>query len=195
MLTVIPWAVSEQVQNDVLAAITAKNFSWYYQPGANYNEGPLKEKVCKESGAIDTFQLAHMMYENGEARSPVYRELLPVIAALPGIKELLKVKVNLTVKNSAIGPGQYCVPHVDQTVPGGMTAVYYPHDSTGDTVVFNEQWPADPMAYDFSKLTVAKSIKPKKGTLVVFPSGQIHAGNCPQEDEPRIVVNFNFVAH
>lgn len=192
-MSVIHNAIPKQIQDYIERAIFAKNFPWYYQAEANYGDGPLKNKLCSDTGATDPFQLAHMLYENGEVRSHFYREVLPLVSALPDATELLKIKVNLTTRHSKIGPFKYCLPHVDQTVPNGMTAVYYVHDSSGDTVLFNEHWPEDPSKYDFSKLTVAYRVRPTKGTLVVFPSSQIHAGNCPQTDDARVVINLNFV--
>jgi ectoine hydroxylase-related dioxygenase (phytanoyl-CoA dioxygenase family) len=45
----------------------------------------------------------------------------------------------------------------------------------------------------FKNLTVKAEVEPKKGRLVVFDCGLIHAGNYPVTNNPRVIINFNFI--
>lgn len=193
-VTVIEGAIPKEAQDRIESLLLGRQFPWYFQDEANYSNGPIKDKMLQESGAKDTFQLAHMFAENGIAMSPLFENLLPVVKAIPVPGKLLKVKANLTTYSPDIPEDGYCLPHVDQMFENGMTAVYYVNDSTGDTVIFNEEWTVPDEVPSFKNLTVKQRITPKKGTLVVFKNILLHSGNCPRTNDPRVVLNINFLA-
>ena len=66
----------------------------------------------------------------------------------------------------------------------------------GDTHFFNEF--LDPSikrfinGYDPSLFTVAKTVKPKAGRLVLFDGRRYHASRYPESTTERIVLNINF---
>ncbi|MEK9696028.1 MAG: TIGR02466 family protein [Candidatus Poseidoniales archaeon] len=101
--------------------------------------------------------------------------------------ELVRTKANL----------KYPYEHfVDHSVPHsdgfgfGVVGLYYVNESDGDTVFFNEkvQHPDD----DYVTPTIRQRIAPKKGTMVFFHKGLLHAAGNPSKYARRIVINFNF---
>ena len=89
--------------------------------------------------------------------------------------EPYKIKYNLLWKVSESNK-RYNLPHVDHVEKDYISAIYYVVDSDGDTCFF------------YRDETIR--IKPKKGTLVVFPSNILHASSNPIESFERVVINF-----
>ncbi len=85
-------------------------------------------------------------------------------------------------------------PHTDATNTSGVSAIYYPSDSTGDTYLFNECDINDKVEIDrFNhKWEPVDCVSPKKGRLIVFPSNNYHAGS-PTTSERRMLININFM--
>ena len=111
------------------------------------------------------------------------------------IKDLIQLRLGLFTLNKNRQP--YHVPHVDYQNDGlKYTAIYYLNDSDGDTFFFNEF--LDPNikrfinGYDPSLFTVAKSVKPKQGKLVLFDGRRYHASSYPESTPERMVLNINF---
>jgi len=73
-------------------------------------------------------------------------------------------------------------PHLDSEFENILSCIYYVNDTSGDTVLFNDD------------KSVLKRISPKKGTGVLFDANILHAGCFPKdENKPRIIINFIFV--
>ena len=73
-------------------------------------------------------------------------------------------------------------PHLDSDFENILSCIYYVNDSSGDTVIFNND------------KSILKRIPPKKGTGVLFDANLLHAGCFPKdENNPRIIINFLFV--
>ena len=85
-------------------------------------------------------------------------------------------------------------PHTDATNTGGVSAIYYSSDATGDTYLFNECDINDKVEIDrFNhKWEPVDCVSPKKGRLIVFPSNNYHAGS-PTTSERRMLINLNFM--
>lgn len=84
-------------------------------------------------------------------------------------------------------------PHTDATNTGGVSAIYYPTDATGDTYLFNECDINDKVEIDRFNHTwePVDCVNPKKGRLILFPSNHYHAGS-PTTSERRMLININF---
>ena len=133
----------------------------------------------------------HLICDDKQPVSQLYPAILPVITAIPyTIKQIIRVKMNLCLYAQTDNPNAHGMPHVDFTNNTKITdqlisAVYYVNDSTGDTLIFDQRFgQRDP-------LTVKTRVSPKKGRLVVFDGGLLHAGNTPKSNTPRININFN----
>ena len=81
----------------------------------------------------------------------------------------------------------------DATNTGGVSAIYYPTDATGDTYLFNEYDINDKVEIDRFNHTwePVDSVSPKKGRLITFPSNHYHAGS-PTTSDRRMLININF---
>lgn len=162
---------------------TSPTVPWsFVSPGAEYNSVSIST-----SQSIDYTQLVNCVYSAADGvAGPAFPMFVPVLSALPNIKELLRIKVNITMASVNRPASSYGQPHVDFTPPpkGLVTAIYYINDSDGDTVMFNEVG---------NTVIPCKTISPKRGRLVVFNGHRYHSGNCPSKDHPRVVANFNFL--
>lgn len=122
------------------------------------------------------------------------------------LNHLIRLKTNLQTRAPQTSKGKYNFPHVDVSVELNritqgkvITAIYYVNDSDGETCFFDKPW------YEFEKekwgnfkeycdsLNIVKKIHPKKGRMVFFNSGLVHAGCHPIEVDNRIVTNYNFI--
>ena len=101
--------------------------------------------------------------------------------------ELIRAKANLKYRYQHFV--DHSVPHSDG-FGFGVVGLYYVNESDGDTVFFNEkvQHPDD----DYVTPTIRQRIAPKKGTMVFFHKGLLHAAGNPSKYARRVVINFNF---
>jgi uncharacterized protein (TIGR02466 family) len=101
--------------------------------------------------------------------------------------DLARTKANLKYRYHEFV--DHSVPHSDG-FGFGIVGLYYVNESDGDTVFFNEmvQHPDD----DYVTPTIRQRISPKKGTMVFFHKGLLHAAGNPSEFARRIVINLNF---
>lgn len=193
-LIVVENAISPENQDLLEQTMLGHSFAWYCQRNANYLEDA-PPWIFEGNNGVETPQMTHLFYEKDTVRSDYFPLLLPLLTAMPfQLERLDKIKANLTVRNSKVQGEAYGAPHVDTLLPGLKTGVYYVNDSTGDTYIFNEQCTGALNPMVFKDLTVKQRITPKKGTLVVFDGSLLHAGNCPRDDDPRVVINFNFIS-
>lgn len=174
--------------HDVLESIALSDkINWFRQKRATYAEGtPLIFPVTPDS--FDVQQFTHTIYEENQPVSKLFGAILPVITAIPyTIKQMIRIKMNLCVYAQTDNPNAHGMPHVDFTEIKEpiISAVYYVNDSTGDTVIFDQRFGQS------APLTVKTRVTPKKGRLVVFDGGLLHAGNTPKTNAPRININFN----
>ena len=100
-----------------------------------------------------------------------------------------RIKVNLQTPSTNKNPTLHNSPHVDFNLSSDLyTLIYYVNDSDGDTIIFNERYKGSRI----KEFTIDKKIKPKKGTVVMFPYDVLHCGSTPIKSNARIVINYNF---
>jgi len=69
--------------------------------------------------------------------------------------------------------------------------LYYPHDSDGDTVFFNQKWPEVTMDNaPTTKFTEYTRVTPKKGRAVIFDGTRFHSAYRSKKQH-RVVINTN----
>ena len=68
--------------------------------------------------------------------------------------------------------------------------IYYVNDSDGDTIIFNESG-GENVNKRPDKLTIKKTITPKKNRAVLFRGDYFHTSTNPTKSEKRIVLNVN----
>jgi len=184
---VIDQAVPKVVQDMLESVALGEKIPWMRNGGATYNDNTAKI-FPTTSNSIDAQQFTHLIYDTKQPVSQLFPVLLPVITAIPyTIKQLIRIKMNLGVYTDLSNPDAHGMPHVDFTEIKEplMTAIYYVNDATGDTILFDQRFGHK------GALSVKTRVTPKKGRLVVFDGGLLHAGNTPRTNVPRVNINFN----
>jgi hypothetical protein len=174
--------VAQQIELETL--FTGPTIPWsLVPPGEEHNSISLSTK-----DSVDYTQFVHLVFwDEHSIVSPSFPLMVPILSAMPiNIKQLLRIKANVTLSNKNRPLDSYGMPHVDFTPPvkGLVTAIYYINDSDGDTVMFNQVG---------DKLLPIQTITPKRGRLVMFNGARYHSGNCPTNDKPRALLNINFL--
>ena len=149
---------------------------WFWQQN-HLNDSTLEVEESSFTGFM------HILWGREGKESDFYDIFVPLLYSMEEkinmtIAELVQLRLGLFTLNKNRQP--YHVPHVDYQDDGlKYTAIYYLNDSDGDTYFFNEF--LDPNikrfinGYDPSLFTVAKSVKPKQGKLVLFDGRRYHA--------------------
>ena len=189
-IIVIDNAIPEHCQVSLENLVNDQSFkNWAYVYTSIYDEDVESYPQRLTNDTIKAPQMVTMLYRDQHEASPALLEFMPVITAIPfSMAQLIKVKVNLTMPVAGATSTSYGIPHCDfPKMPKYLTAIYYINDSDGDTVIFNEHYGHT------GNLTEKQRISPKRGRLVVFDGTLMHAGNYPTTNNPRFVLNINFV--
>jgi len=154
----------------------------------------MEQNLFDDSNILHQPQFVHMLCSNNKPSSKMFNYILSKIDfKLLGLDEykFLRVKINLLTPPVRAFKYNYHVPHFDSKNPNDVSIIYYVNDSDGDTVLFNE-------SYDGvvpSKLSIMKTVSPKRGRLVVFNSNQFHSSSPPLEKDFRYVINMVLTLH
>ena len=189
---VIDDAIPKHSQKELEMLVSDPSFkNWAYVYTSIYDEDVERYPDRITDDTIKAPQMVSVLYRDKHEASPILLEFIPVLTAIPfSIAQLIKVKINLTLPVAGATLTSYGIPHCDYPkMPQFLTAVYYINDSDGDTVIFNE-----PYGHR-GGLTEKVRITPKQGRLVVFDGKLMHAGNYPTTNNPRFILNINFVPY
>lgn len=172
---------------DLLLSEFEKNIRWSFGgPSAgvldNYDKHNLKIR--------ESVQYTHPIVENNQSVSQTYSLVMPLVWFFEKetgltVKHIRRIKANsLTRDGDEI---KYNPPHIDVTVPGCISMIYYINDSDGDTVLFEE-------FYDHGHYNLTEScrVTPKKGQVLIIDSDQYHSSSCPIVSYQRMIINFIF---
>jgi hypothetical protein len=96
----------------------------------------------------------------------------PIINALE-VASLIKVKANMTAAWSSI---ERFSPHIDNSLVGAKTAVFYLNDNDGYTEFVDS----------------GQRVESVANRIVIFPSTTKHLGTTHTNSKTRIVLNINF---
>jgi len=203
-ILVIDDVVNARYQEHLKQSVMDSKFPWYFNrditsPLWYWKENQLNDsKLDVEDASFTGFM--HILWGKEGKESEWYDIFVPLLYSMEEkinmtIKELVQLRLGLFTLNKNRQP--HHVPHVDYQDDGlKYTAIYYLNDSDGETHFFNEF--LDPNikrfinGYDPSLFTVAKTVKPKKGRLVLFDGRRYHASRYPESTPERIVLNINF---
>lgn len=171
--------------SDLLLKEFENNSSWMFTPSAS-NVGENYDK--NDPNIRDSTQFVHAILGYSNAVSPLVQSVVPIVWFFEKetgikIKNILRIKANCLTRDG--NDYKYNPPHVDVYDPGFISMVYYINDSDGDTILFDKM-----IADGHDNLTPVERIKPSKGSLLAFPSNQLHASSCPIENKQRLVINF-----
>ena len=82
-------------------------------------------------------------------------------------------------------------PHTDSE-HNHLVVLYYVKDADGDTIIFNNHYESEKMITSKNQTTIKKTVKPKKGRVVMFDGWLWHTAQLPS-DETRCVINYNVI--
>ena len=142
----------------------------------------------------------HVLLDQDNVESPWLPRFEPLLYtvqdALPCPVNFLRVRLALQLNNGKV---HHNAPHTDSE-KDHYAALYYLHDSTGDTVFF-EQYddPKDGSVEErwykarTQKYTEHMRVRPQANKLFVFDGHRFHSSSNPVGDSKwRIVLNLNF---
>ena len=177
---IIDNAISVAYQTWIEDYMTSSVFPWFYNKSITYSGKNDPRGVDPYSGFF------HLMLgpENHGPTNSSIDSLLPIVLGVLGdqqIKELLRVRAGMFIKNQTGAETKHHKPHIDR--PGDdkpyKTLIYYVMDSDGTTGI-----------YEDSKLV--EEVEPKRGRVLLMDGDVFHASQCPKKHNQRIVVNYNF---
>ena len=143
----------------------------------------------------------HLLLDQDGVESPflpTFQALLDNISDALGGVTFFRVRLALQLNNGKKCPN---LPHTDHE-EDHYSALYYLHDSSGDTVFYNEYDDPNDGTIDerwhkakTQKYTECMRQTPKANTLFAFDGHQFHASSNPTHNEFRIILNLNFHAN
>ena len=177
---IIDNAISVAYQNWIKDYMTSSVFPWFYQGSVTHGGKDDPRGHDPYSG------FSHLMFgpENHGPTNSSIDSLLPILLGILGdqqIKELLRIRAAMFIKNQTGAETKHHIAHIDR--PGDekpyKVLIYYVIDSDGTTGI-----------YEDAKLV--EEVEPKKGRVLLMDGDVFHASQCPKEHNQRIVVNYNF---
>jgi hypothetical protein len=178
----------EQYQNKIRDELLSEYINWHFMKDIAFNQKDIKDFQLSKS--IPAF--AHKFYDRSVGViSPGYGLVLPVVYFAC---EKIDYKINeiINVRSFLSMPVQGSTHdhvHVDRPEPHTVV-LYYVDDSDGDTIFFNETY--KDISEDnakFEKLTIRKTVTPKKGRAVIFDGSFYHTATRPTNGS-RLIINF-----
>lgn len=182
----VPSHISNHVEKVILSEGMKWTFRRYTISPESTKQFNKKYKISKKIGnykILEKCWFQKVILSKDQFDKDLFREMksLQDFIALKVIEkpvEVVRVYTNIFLYSSKNGISQ---PHVDIEDDNYISCVYYVNNSSGDTIIFDDQ------------KNIVKSIPPKKGTGVLFDSNMLHSGSYPKdENEPRFVMNFLF---
>lgn len=149
----------------------------------------MEQNLFDDNNILHQPQFVHMLCNDNKPTSKIFKYILSKFDFEHlGLDEykFSRVKINLLTPPVRASKNNYHVPHFDSQNPNDISIIYYVNNSDGDTVLFNE-------SYDGivpSKLSIMKTVSPKRGRILIFNSNQFHASSPPLEIDFRYVINM-----
>jgi hypothetical protein len=177
--------IHSRYQNEIEKLMLEDNnvFAWLYKVDLTY--GNQRNDISKLPGLVHGFvQQGNPVCAFWELLKPLYFEILEKLAE-QGI-EVSRIINCRGLLQFPDGSGQETIlnAHIDVIDVEHVIAVYYVNNSTGDTVIYDNQMPK---ARDKG---IVFRATPKKGSVVLFPGDLYHAGSNPISGS-RCVINIS----
>jgi len=180
--------ISPTYQEVIESLFTSCDVPWNWQESMDYSPSDSR------GGGYPQFVVD--IFNNGRIfDTALYHTLIGLMSKIvddiiPGYKPVRMRGICHTPRVEDI---KHYPPHTDATDVGGVSAIYYPIDATGDTYLFGECDVKDKIEIDrFNhKWEPIDCVSPKRGRLIVFPSNYYHAGS-PTDSDRRLLLNCNF---
>lgn len=177
-----------KLQKDILAALTSRQFPWFFLNDITYSELDNKDTHCNGYGFF------HMVDHEGATsiwNEDLKKTLKPIHdlinSTIPFFekefnlkyKKLNRIKIGLQTKISEQSIS--FTPHTDSFKPH-FVVIYYVNSSDGDTIFYETA----------NKDAEIKRVSPQMGSAVFFNGKNAHGGSSPAFHSRRIVINFLF---
>ena len=140
-----------------------KDFPWYF------NEGILDYIEPRN------FQFIHLLYRNTGRESVMWKDFRDIFIPKMKIKELYRVKANLTTRTIFHRGGGYHIDY-DKVKEKQKTSIFYINTCNG-----------------YTKFKNGGKVKSVANRMVTFDSNLEHDGYTCTDKKRRVVVNFNDV--
>ena len=158
---------------------------WYYKPWTVDPTYGLNEQT--ENKQEIHGQFTHVFYIDDKINSDFYikgpEKIITEIEKLNNKKftSPYRIKSNLTMRTPREDDTVGTVHNDYSTENTYMSAIYYIHDTDGDTFFYDNSG------------KIIKRVSPKQNRCVIFPSEMLHAGQTPKDNEVRMVTNLVMV--
>lgn len=173
-IKVIENCVSQQYVDFINKELDPTNIPWTYIDNVAYTTEQMKLQMG----------IFNLVYYDNKILSNSYWYLYPLLLETANkagffIEQLIRIRIGgylnvNTINNRHLIHTDFDGPHI--------TALYYPHDTDGDTVFYDS----------YEGTNEIYRISPKRGTIVFFDGSIPHASTSPIEHNIRITLNFNF---
>lgn len=190
--------ISPTYQRMIKDSLEHNNTSWVYQQNMDYGANDSHDPEQLDRELNDPTQHAQFLlgiFDSGNVgNEPFYYMLYGLIAKIKDelVPDLHPYRIRAVLQTPIPNPPDYYIPHTDNNEKGKVSLIYYPHDATGDTYLFQESWgaPSDSNRRQYHWNPI-DSVTPKQGRLIMFPSDRFHAGSPPKYGR-RMLINFNY---
>ena len=159
--------------------IQEKNYGFFHVPFWSGDNKPPTDPEHKEGATMAWNVIEPISYFLSEKFGFVY-------------KHVIRCRMGFHVPVVGAIAGHFNAPHIDQAMVDPamtLTALYYPFDSDGDTIIFNENHKDGTP----ESVTVKERITPKANRALLLDGGQYHASSFPIQTTQRVTINFNYI--
>jgi len=181
-------SLANQIEND----LTNQYMPFYLTPKVNENNESVKFSTVnkedmnnlKNKNTLNGFQLVHVAYVDNKvqkAKSFYFPQLIKIVDTIQfKTKTAVRpTRIKCNLKPQCLEATSNSFDHIHRDADDAhYSAVYYPHDTDGDTFFFDNNY------------RVVERIPPKRNRLVFFNSNILHAAGFPMKNQVRIIVNI-----
>jgi hypothetical protein len=174
-IRIVKNCVSQQFVDFIDKELTSTNLQWGYSFNVTNNANKEAKPGFSNSPFADNTIL-----------NTSYWFLYPLLLEAANkngffVERLLRIRIGAYLNRNTKEPNNI---HTDSLEPH-IVALYYPHDSDGETVFFDSME---------GKNEILR-ITPERGTIVFFDGSIPHSSSNPVEHDIRITVNYNFIGN
>jgi hypothetical protein len=189
MITKIENVLGNNAFREIQYKVLDKELAWFYGDSTAYKG---------EVTAPFDYSFSHLLYNNGEATSPLCDSMIQVFLtcldkAGENIDTLYRMRLGLITSTQETFVHS---PHIDFDSPHRSALIYF-NDSDGDTILYDN-------FYDFNcgltspehvktiDLKILERHKPVANTFISFEGNQYHSSSTPTTTKRRVVLNVNY---
>jgi len=201
-IIVLDNVVPQEMADKFETIVTDGYFPWYLIRDIHAHKltDESNYRIVYDENTVNTIQLGHDVFNkenvDKEINSSIYNEVSVICdhccEQFDIRPQYLSQRLNMLGQNLSIKEGKYNTPHIDSRFSDSYSMLYYVNDSDGDTIIFNETIDEKNKKRP-EKLTIKKTITPKKNRAVLFIGNYFHTSTNPTNNDKRIVLNVNLI--